>query len=74
MEFYNVLPNGGCMVCHIQVKGPIVLQIQKVKNIAVPSTKQYHPSPSRRLLRLHLTDGHVYCSAVETEGAVENLR
>lgn len=62
------------MLYYIQVKGPIVLQIQKVKNVALPSTKQYHPSPSRRLLRLQLTDGHVYCSAVETEGAVDSLR
>ena len=61
------------LVCP-QVEGPIVLQVQKVKNVAVPSSKQHLPSPSRRLLRLQLTDGHVYCSAVETGGAVDTLR
>lgn len=57
-----------------EIKGPIVLQIQRVKNIAVPSTKQHNPSPSRRLLRVQLTDGHVHVSAVEFEGPINNLR
>ena len=53
---------------------PLVLQLQKVKNVAVPSTKQLLPSPSKRLLRLQLTDGHTTLSAVETEGPQRGLR
>lgn len=54
--------------------GPIVLQIQKVKNVAVPSTKQHNPSSAKRLMRLQLTDGKVSISAVETEGAIDKLK
>lgn len=57
-----------------EVNGPIVLQIQKVKNIAVPSRQQHDPSPSKRLLRLQLTDSHVLVSAVEFNGPINNLR
>ena len=57
-----------------EVSGPIVLQIQKIKNVAVPSTQQYNPSPSNRLLRLQLTDGNVHVPAVEFEVPVNNLR
>ena len=59
-------------VCQLQ--GPLVLQLQKVKNVAVPSSKQHQASPNKRLLRLLLTDGHTSLSAVETEGPVEKLR
>lgn len=59
-----------------EVSGPIVLQIQKIKNVATPSTKQYDPSPSKRLLKLQLTDGrvHAYVTAVEFDGAINNVR
>lgn len=53
---------------------PLVLQIQRVKNVAVPSGKQHDPSPNRRLLRLQLTDGHVTISATEIDGPIEKLR
>lgn len=53
---------------------PLILQIQKVKNVAVPSDKQHNPSPSKRLLRLQLTDGHITISATEIDGPVEKLR
>ena len=57
-----------------EVKGQMVLQIQRVKNVAVPSTKQHLPSPNRRLLRLQVTDGQEYISAVESDGAIDKLR
>ena len=56
------------------MKGPLILQIQKIKNVAVPSGKQHDASPSKRLLRLVVTDGHVNIGAVETDGAVAALR
>lgn len=52
----------------------LVLQIQRVKNVAVPSEKQHNPSPSKRLLRLQLSDGHMSISAAEIEGPIERLR
>lgn len=58
----------------LKVEGPMVLQIQRIKNVAVPSGKQHDPSPSKRLLRLHLTDGHTNFSAIEIEGPIEKLR
>ena len=57
-----------------EVSGPVVLQIQKIKNVATPSTKQYDPSPSKRLLKLQLTDGRVHVTGVEFEGPVNSLR
>ena len=58
----------------VKIQGPLVLQVQKVKNVAVPSGKQHQPSPSKRLLKLLLTDGHRNISAAETDGPVERLR
>ena len=55
-----------------QVEGPLILQIQKVKNVAVSSSKQN--SSSKRFLRIELTDGHTSVSAVELEGPIEHLR
>lgn len=46
------------------MKAPLILQIQKVTNIAVPSYHQ-HDGGGVRLLKLQLTDGHVYCNALE---------
>ena len=57
-----------------RVTGPKILQIQKVKNVAVSSTKQQNPSLSKRLIRLQLTDGKVNISAIEIEGAIDKLR
>ena len=53
---------------------PLVFQIQKVKNVALPSSKQQDSSPSKRLLRLQLTDGHTTLSATEVDGPIERLR
>lgn len=58
----------------LQVEGPLVLQIQRVKNIALPSTRQFSTNSNRRLLRVQLTDGQVSLAAVEMEGAIANLR
>ncbi len=57
-----------------EVKGPCVLQMQRIKNVAVSSTKQHLPSPSKRLLRLQLTDGKEYISALETDGYIDKLK
>ncbi|XP_060585964.1 tudor domain-containing protein 3-like [Ruditapes philippinarum] len=48
------------------VQGPGVLQLQKIRNVSAPKDNeesQYAP----RLMKLVLTDGHITCSAVETE-------
>ena len=50
----------------MQVQGPGVLQLQKIRNVSAPKDNeesQYAP----RLMKLVLTDGHITCSAVETE-------
>lgn len=56
-----------------QLAGPLILQLHKVKNVAVSPSKQNSQS-SRRFLRLELTDGHSYVSAVELQGPIEQLR
>ena len=56
------------------VEGALVLQIQKIKNVSVPSGKQHDPLPNKRLLRLLLTDGHSSIDALEVEGSLERLR
>ncbi len=57
-----------------EVMGQCVLQIQRVKNVAMPSTKQHLPSPSKRMLRFQLTDGKEYVNAIETDGHIDKLR
>lgn len=44
---------------------PLILQIQKVRNVAVPKAKENDTSASDRLLRLTLTDGKISFSALE---------
>lgn len=44
---------------------PLVLQIQKVRNVAVPKAQETETSASARLLRLSLTDGKATFSALE---------
>ena len=59
---------------HHQIKGPIVLQLQRVRNVAVLSAKQHSEASSKRLLRVQLTDGHTHCSGVEVEDRIPGLR
>ena len=48
------------------MKAPLILQMQKVNNIGVPSYHQHDGSEGgTRLLKLQLTDGHLYCNALE---------
>ena len=47
------------------MKAPLILQIQKVSNIAVPSYQDDGSGGGVRLLKLQLTDGHTYCNALE---------
>lgn len=44
--------------------GPVVVQIQKVRNVSAPKSNQ-ESDHSECLLRLHLTDGTSYCSAIQ---------
>lgn len=46
------------------VTGPVVVQIQKIRNVAAPKSNQ-ESDYSPRLLRLHLHDGTSYCSAIQ---------
>jgi tudor domain-containing protein 3 len=48
----------------VKLKGPVVLQIQKVKNVSAPKASP-DSGHSPRLLRLQLTDGHRTFSALE---------
>ena len=52
----------------------MVLQVQRVRNVAVPSNKQFSGGSGRRLLRVQLTDGRVTVAGVEIEGGIPNLR
>lgn len=56
-----------------QVAGPLVLQLQRVRNVALPPSAPPTATPSRRLLRLQLTDGHTHVGAVEVEGEMEGV-
>ena len=51
-----------------------MLQVQRVRNVAVPSNKQFSGGSGRRLLRVQLTDGRVTVAGVEIEGGIPNLR
>ena len=44
-----------------------------MRNVALPPSTPPTLTPSRRLLRLQLTDGHVRVGAVEVEGEVEGV-
>ncbi|EEC04826.1 conserved hypothetical protein [Ixodes scapularis] len=44
--------------------GPVVVQIQKVRNVSAPKSNP-EADHSQCLLRLHLTDGTSYCSAIQ---------
>jgi len=51
---------------------PVIWQIQKVRNVAVPKAQENDPSASSRLLRLSLTDGKTTFNALEM-GIVKGL-
>ncbi|XP_075544454.1 tudor domain-containing protein 3-like [Dermacentor variabilis] len=46
------------------ITGPVVVQIQKIRNVAAPKSNP-ESDHSPRLLRLHLYDGTSYCSAIQ---------
>ncbi|XP_052279000.1 tudor domain-containing protein 3-like isoform X2 [Dreissena polymorpha] len=48
------------------VQGPGVLQLQKIRNVSAPKDNE-ESQGAPRLMKLSLTDGHITCSAVETE-------
>lgn len=51
--------------CHcLQLEGPCVLQVQKVRNIS--ASKDHEESQGApRMLRLQMTDGHTTCVGLE---------
>lgn len=51
--------------------GKVILQIQKIRNIAAPKSKE-ESQAAPRMLKLTLTDGHTSCQAVEI-GSVPSL-
>uniref|UniRef100_A0A1X7UYY3 RecQ mediated genome instability protein 1 OB-fold domain-containing protein n=1 Tax=Amphimedon queenslandica TaxID=400682 RepID=A0A1X7UYY3_AMPQE len=57
-----------------EINGKLVLQIQKVSNVAVPTSKHHDDSCKKRLLKLQLTDGHNYCHAIEYGSPIPHLR
>ncbi|KAH7968541.1 hypothetical protein HPB52_009553 [Rhipicephalus sanguineus] len=46
------------------ITGPVVVQIQKIRNVSAPKSNP-ESDHSPRLLRLHLYDGTSYCSAIQ---------
>ncbi|XP_070554559.1 tudor domain-containing protein 3-like [Ptychodera flava] len=46
------------------VKGPCVLQIQKLRNVGAPKANE-ESQHAPRMFRVHLSDGHITCSGVE---------
>ncbi|CAO2591723.1 Tudor domain-containing protein 3 [Lemmus lemmus] len=48
----------------LNLEGPCVLQIQKVRNVAAPKDNE-ESQAAPRMLRLQMTDGHTSCTAVE---------
>ena len=48
------------------IDGPIVVQLQKIRNITAPMMNQ-DSQGSPRMLKLNLTDGNTHCVAVEFE-------
>ena len=50
----------------IQVDGPFVVQIQKVRNVTAPKDNE-ESQAAPQMLKITLTDGHSNCSALEME-------
>ncbi|XP_025333891.1 tudor domain-containing protein 3 isoform X2 [Canis lupus baileyi] len=48
----------------LNLEGPCVLQIQKIRNVAAPKDNE-ESQAAPRMLRLQMTDGHISCTAVE---------
>ncbi|XP_029414424.1 tudor domain-containing protein 3 isoform X2 [Nannospalax galili] len=48
----------------LNLEGPCVLQIQKIRNVAAPKDNE-ESQAAPRMLRLQMTDGHTSCTAVE---------
>ena len=50
----------------VQVQGPGVLQLMKIRNVSAPKNNE-ESQGAPRLMKFSLTDGQIICSAVETE-------
>ena len=46
------------------IQGPIVVQLQKIRNVSAPTINQ-DSQGAPRMLRLNLTDGVIHCVAIE---------
>ena len=55
-----------------QITGPIVLQIQKIRNISAPVARE-DSSVAPRMLRIVLNDGVINCTALELE-PIQSIR
>ena len=67
-------PHLSFIIMILQLSGPVIVQVQRLRNVGVPSTKQHSDAVSKRLLRLQLTDGHTHCNAIEIDGPISGLR
>ena len=51
---------------NLKLVGPVVLQIQKTRNVSAPKANE-ESAHAPRLLKLQLTDGHTTCHALELD-------
>ena len=50
----------------VQVDGPFVMQIQKIRNVTAPKDNE-ESQTAPAMLKVTLTDGHSNCTAIEME-------
>ena len=55
-----------------QVTGPMILQVQKLRNISAPKANE-ESIHAPRLLKIQLTDGHLTCHGLE-KSSIPDLR
>ena len=55
-----------------QVTGPMILQVQKLRNISAPKANE-ESIHAPRLLKIQLTDGHLTCHGLENS-SIPDLR
>merc|ERR1711974_399596 len=47
------------------ISGPFIVQLQSIKDIGSPKTKQFVNAHANRMLSLQITDGQTLCRAIE---------
>ncbi|XP_015767052.1 PREDICTED: tudor domain-containing protein 3-like isoform X2 [Acropora digitifera] len=58
------LPNDINKAKVVTLIGPLVLQVQKLRNVSAPKSNE-DSNHSPRLLKIQLTDGHLICHGLE---------